>query len=332
MKTTTGWGILGCGKIAKKFAADLRYTTNAKLVAAASRDFENAKSFAKEFHAEKAYGSYEEMVRNPEVDAVYVATPHSHHHQHTLLCLEHNKAVLCEKPLSVNARQAREMIEFAQAKKVFLMEAMWTKFLPHQQKLEALVKEGKIGDIKSVIVNFGFRPQPPIPQRVFDPALAGGTVLDIGIYNVFLVTSILGQPDAIDAHMVPASTGIDEQCAILFRYKNGAMAQMLSSFVSDLPTDANISGTRGRIKLTNRFYAPDSTIRYYAERADSFEIIESGFNGDGLGYQFETQHVGECLSNGLTESPVIPLSDTLKQMELLDEIRRIAGITYAEDR
>ena len=192
MIKTIRWGILGCGRIARKFAADLPYAGNAKLVAAASRDLPNAVEFAKEFQADKAYGSYEELVRDPNVDVIYVATPHSHHHEHTLLCLDHNKAVLCEKAFAVNSRQAGEMIALARAKKVFLMEALWTKFLPHQQMMEKIIKEGKIGEVRSVLVNFGFRPQAPVPPRLLDPKLAGGTLLDIGIYNVFVATSVLG--------------------------------------------------------------------------------------------------------------------------------------------
>jgi predicted dehydrogenase len=331
MNTKVKWGILGCGRIARKFAADLSFAGNAQLVSVASRDIENARSFAKEFNAGKAYGSYEELVKDEQVDVIYIATPHSHHYKNTLLCLNNNKAVLCEKAFAVNSRQASEMIDLARSRKVFLMEALWTKFLPPQQMMEKLVREGKIGEIRSVLVNFGFRPQAPIPPRLFDPALAGGTLLDIGIYNVFVATSVLGKPDHIEAHMTPASTGVDEQCAILFRYNSGAMAQMFSSFSSDLDTQANINGTKGRIRLTHRFYAPDSTIEYYEGTPDNVEIIGTGMDREGFGYQYEATHVGECLLNNLTESPVVPLADTLERMQLLDEIRIKAGIIYPED-
>ena len=331
MSKTIRWGVLGCGRIARKFASDLPYTGNARLVAAASRDLNNAQQFAKEFSADKAYGSYEELVRDSNVDVIYVATPHSHHHEHTLFCLNNHKAVLCEKAFAVNSRQAEEMIALARSKKVFLMEALWTKFLPHQKMMERLVGEGKIGEIRSVLVNFGFRPQPPVPPRLFDPALAGGTLLDIGIYNVFVATSVLGKPDQVDAFMTPASTGVDEQCSILLRYNSGAMAQLFSSFSSDLATEANINGTKGRIRLTHRFYAPDSVIEYYEGRPGSFEVIGTGVTNEGFGYQHEARHVGECLMNNLTESPVVTLNDTLERTQLLDEIRRKAGIRYPED-
>jgi predicted dehydrogenase len=331
MNNTVNWGILGCGRIARKFAADLVFAGNAKLVAAASRDADNARSFAKEFHADKAYGNYEDLVADKNVDVIYVATPHSHHHEHTLLCLNNNKAVLCEKAFAVNSRQAKEMVDRARSRKVFLMEALWTKFLPHQQQMEKMVREGKIGEIRSVQVNFGFRPQPPVPPRLFDAKLAGGTLLDIGVYNVFMATSVLGKPDQIEAHMTPAATGVDEQCAVLFRYKNGAMAQLFSTFSSDLATEASINGTKGRIRLTHRFYAPDSVIEYYEGKPDNVEIVNTGDAKEGFGYQHEARHVGECLLSRLTESPVVPLDDTLERMQLLDEIRAKAGIRYAED-
>src|SRR4051794_27935912 len=186
------WGILGCGRIARKFASDLRLVKDAELTAVASRSLETAKSFVNEFPAKHVHDNYEALVNNGDVDVIYVATPHSHHYEHTILCLEHNKAVLCEKAFSVNAEQAKKMVTLAQGKKVFLMEALWTKFLPHYNKTLEMIHKGTIGDVKSVIVNFGFKPQSPFPQRLFDHALAGGAMLDIGIYNVFLALSVLG--------------------------------------------------------------------------------------------------------------------------------------------
>src|SRR5262249_2854155 len=162
---------------------------------------------------------------------------------------EHSKAVLCEKAFAINTEQAKKMISLAQKRKVFLMEALWTKFLPHYDKMLDMIRKGKIGEVKSVIVNFGFKPQPPVPQRLFDPSLAGGTMLDIGIYNVFIALSVLGKPDEITAVMNPASTGVDEQCSVIFKYDNGAIAHLFSTFASNLATEAHISGTAGRIKL-----------------------------------------------------------------------------------
>lgn len=325
------WGILGAGNIARKFAADLSLVHDAKLVAVGSRSVEKAADFGKEFDSSYVHGSYEELALNKDVDVVYVATPHSHHYQHTKLCLENDKAVLCEKAFAVNAREAREMIQLAKERKVFLMEALWTKFLPHYVKMKQLLAEDITGDVHSVLINFGFRPKEPIPQRLFDPQLAGGTMLDIGIYNVFMAMSVLGRPDHIEAHMTPASSGIDAQCAVLFRYNSGAIAQLFSSFTTHLPTEAEISGPKGRLKLTHRFYAHESSIEFYPDRPESRQQISFEKDAAGFGYQYEARHVGECLKKGLIESPVMTHQDTMELMEVLDEIRAKAGIRYSAD-
>src|SRR5450755_2917096 len=204
------WGILGCGRIARKFAADLALVQDAQLIALGARQIEHARAFAKEFPAPHVYGSYEELVTDPDVDVIYVASPHALHHEHTLLCLKHKKAVLCEKAFALNLRQAEEMVETARSGKIFLMEAIWSKFLPQYQKMQDLINSGQLGEIKSVLVNFGFIPPPPVPSRLFDPALGGGSLLDIGIYNVFLVLSGLGRPDAIEASVTASSAGVYE--------------------------------------------------------------------------------------------------------------------------
>jgi predicted dehydrogenase len=324
------WGILGCGRIARKFASDLRLVADAELMAVASRDKKNAMLFAENYPCKYVLGSYEELVKNEEVDVIYVATPHSHHYEHTLLCLQHNKAVLCEKAFAINSRQAKEMIAMAREKKIFLMEALWTKFLPHYNKLQELLQQKIPGEIKSMLVNFGFRATAPAPQRIFDPSLGGGTLLDIGIYNVFITLSVLGKPDSIEATMIPAVTGVDEQLSVLFKYNNGAMAQLFSSFVTNLPTQAEINGTEACITLTTRFYEPSTTIQVYKQVAGKREIIPVE-KENGFGYQYEARHVNECLKKGLTESPVMKHADSLLLMETSDEIRKIAGIKYPVD-
>jgi predicted dehydrogenase len=228
--------------------------------------------------------------------------------------------VLCEKAFALNSGQVKEMIAKAKEKKVFLMEALWTKFLPHYQMMQQFLKEGKLGEIQNVLVNFGFLPQDPVPARLFDPALGGGTLLDIGIYNVFIALSVLGRPDSIESSITAASTGVDEQCAILFKYKNGAMAQLFSSFSSNLPTEADISGNKGRIRLASRFYEPGTRVLYYPGRTDTEENI-SFKKEPGWGYQFEARHVADCIRAGLTESPVMSFDDSLLLMETLDRVR-----------
>lgn len=324
---TIRWGILACGRIAKKFAADLKYVEGAELVAVASRDLEKAKAFAAEFPAKHVLGSYQELVQLEDVDVIYVASPHSHHYEHTLLCLNHGKAVLCEKAFAINANQADEMIALARSKNVFLMEALWTRFLPHYLKLRSMIEEGQLGEVKGVLANFGFKPMAPVPQRLFDPALGGGALLDIGIYPVFLAQSILGVPDEINAHMNPASTGVDEQCAIQFKYKDGRSASLFSTLASNLETDADIFGTSGRVRLTSRFYEPSATIQYYPGHVDSRTLVAIE-RGAGFGYHYEATHVGECLRNGLSESPVWSLSDTLQLMQTMDGVRAQMGLRY----
>lgn len=329
MEKTIRWGILGSGKIARKFALDLAVTDGAALVAVGSRQQETADAFAREFNLPFSHGSYEALVANSEVDVIYIASPHSLHHEHALLCLRHKKAVLCEKAFAINARQVAEMIAVARAEKVFLMEAMWTKFLPHYQRVMQMIQDGELGTIGSVLVNFGFVPPENASYRLYDPALGGGTLLDIGIYNVFMALAVLGKPDQIEASMTPSPQGVDQQCAVLFKYENGAMAQLFSSFQSNLETDADISGSKGRIHLTHRFYSPGAEIWFYPGTREK-QII-SVPTEPGHGYQFEARHVGECLRQGLIESPVMRHADSMLLMETLDEIRMKAGIHYPAD-
>jgi predicted dehydrogenase len=324
------WGILGCGRIARKFAADLAHVKDARLTAVGARQLENAATFAKEFPVSHVHGSYEALVTDPEVDVIYVASPHALHHEHTLLCLNHKKAVLCEKAFALNQHQAKEMVDAARANRVFLMEALWSKFLPQYQKVQEMKSTGELGEIKSMFVTFGFIPLPPVPPRLFDPALGGGSLLDIGIYNVFYVLSFMGRPDTIEASMTPSPEGVDEQCAILFKYQNGAMAQLFCSLLSNLGTEADICGTKSRVRLTARFYAPSATIELFPGREDSKQIIPV-LKEPGSGYQYEARHVGECLRKGLMESPVMSHADSLLLMETLDRIRACAGIHYAAD-
>ena len=325
------WGILGCGRIARKFAADLRLLDDAELTAIASRNKETLELFAKDFPCKDHHNSYEALAANDDVDVVYIATPHSHHYEHTMLCLNHDRAVLCEKAFAINSRQANEMINTAKERKVFLMEAFWTKFLPHYKKLQDLLQQKTLGDIKSVLINFGFRTSEKSPQRLFDPLLGGGTLLDIGVYNVFMTLSVLGKPDSIEATMTASPTGVDEQLAVLFKYNNGAMAQLFSSFVSNLPTQAEINGTEGCITLTTRFYEPSATIQLSKKIPYEREVVPVEKKG-GFGYHYEARHVNECLRKGLIESPVMTHADTLLLMEILDIIRNKARIEYPADQ
>ncbi len=325
------WGILGAGRIARKFAADLKLVEDAELVAIGSRNIENAKLFAAEFSCKYFHDSYEALVTNEDVDVIYVATPHSHHHAHTILCINNGKAVLCEKAFAINTRQAQEMINLASEKKIFLMEAMWTKFLPHYKKMQSLLQEKKLGDVKSVLLSFGFKPWADAPARLLDPVLGGGSLLDIGVYNVFMALSVLGKPDVINATMSPAKNGVDLQLAITFNYDNGTMAQLFSSFASNVPIQANINGTAASLMVSSKFFDQSATLILQQHESNTTTKVKVK-KEKGLGYQLEARHVNECLKKGLTESPVMTHADTLLLMETMDEIRRKAGIHYPADK
>lgn len=324
------WGILGCGKIARKFASDLKWVEDAELIAVGAREQSTADLFVKEFPAKYAHNSYEALVNNPEVDVIYVATPHGLHHEHVMLCLKHKKAVLCEKAFALNYRQAKEMIDFAKAQNTFIMEAFWTRFLPGYLKMREMLEAGKVGNIKYIHAEFGFYPTPPIAQRMYDPALGGGSLLDIGVYPIFLALDILGKPDQINAFMTPAPSGVDDQCAIHFQYKNGAIAQLFSSFATNLATGADIAGDKGRVRFTHRFHGPTSHLEFYPTTVDTREGIPFE-DAKGNGYEYEARHVNECLHKNLKESPVLTYQKTLLMMEVLDEIRSKAGIHYPVD-
>lgn len=324
------WGILGCGRIARKFAADLKLVADAELIALGARELSTAQNFAKDFPAKHIHGSYEALVSNPEVDVIYIATPHALHHQHSMLCLQHKKAVLCEKAFAINFKQASEMIVFAKAQNTFIMEAFWTRLLPHYVKAKQLIAEGKIGKIKYFYGEFGFKPVEPVAPRLYDPALGGGALLDIGVYPVFMALDLLGKPDSIDAVMTPASTGVDEQCAIRFHYNNGAIANLFCTLASNLASGGDIGGTEGRIRFTHRMHGPTTQVEYYPGIVDTREII-SFEKAQGNGYEYEIRHVNECLQNNLKESPVLTHAFTLLLMQTLDVIRAKAGIRYTVD-
>lgn len=323
------WGILGCGKIAKKFAADLLHVADAELTAVASRDALRGASFAKEFRSLHVFESYEALVQCADVDVIYVATPHGMHYENVMLCLQNRKAVLCEKAFALNLVHAREMVDFARKQKVFLMEAFWTKFLPQYEQVMALINAGRIGEVKFIQADFGFKAPEPKAQRLFDPALGGGSLLDIGIYPVFLAQSILGKPTQVHAFITSYESGTDEQCAMTMKFANGALAVLSSTFAVETPVEAVIAGTEGRIVMRNRFHNAMATVELVIGRQEPVEINVQ--REDGFGYQFEARHVNECLRQGLTESPVMTHADTLMLMETLDRVRATCGVRYNVD-
>lgn len=320
---TFKWGIIGPGKIAGKFARDLAMVPGAELYAVASRDIEKAKAFSAEYHFKKSYASYKELALDPEVDIVYVATPHVFHQEHTLLCLRNKKAVLCEKPFAMNLEQVEEMIRVAKENKVFLMEAMWTYFLPHYQYVLDLVKTKKFGTIKSLEADFGFA-APYLPEkRLYNKALGGGSLLDIGIYPLFAALSLMGVPNTIKATAKIGDTGVDESCDINLTYNNGAVASLFSTINKKTPTIATITFEHAIITLQSRFHEPTSILINSDGKQE-----EINFEVTSLGYNFEAIHVQQMLNEGRTESTVMTFQKSRELITLLDSVREEIGLIY----
>lgn len=320
---TIKWGILGLGKIAGKFATGLKDVEGAELYAVASRSKSKAETFAKEYNATKLFSSYEAMLKDEALDVVYIATPHVFHHQQTLLCLDHKKAVLCEKPFAINKEQVEEMIAKAKKENVFLMEAMWTQFLPHFEFVLDLIESEKYGKIKNLKADFGFPAPVDLDKRLYNKDLGGGSLLDIGIYPIFMAMSALGTPEKIQASAKFSETGIDTECDMIFEYKNGVEAELGSSIVKQTPTAAIIQFEKATITLTTRFHEPTSV------KIQTPEIEETKeFKVDSNGYNFEAEHVQKMLLKGKTESTEMNFAKSLQLIELLDKVRDQIGLEY----
>ncbi|PKD16155.1 oxidoreductase [Salegentibacter salinarum] len=317
------WGILGLGKIAGKFATGLKDVEGAELYAVASRSKTKAETFAKEHNATKLFSSYEAMLQDEELDVVYIATPHVFHYEQTLLCLDHKKAVLCEKPFAMNKKQVEKMIAKAKKEKVFLMEAMWTQFLPHFKFVIEQIKSEKYGKIKNLKADFGFPAPVDLDKRLYNKKLGGGSLLDIGIYPIFMAMSALGIPERIQAKAGFHETGIDEDCDIIFEYKNGVEAELGSSIIKQTPTTAIIQFEKATITIKTRFHEPSSLI---IQTSEGEEIKEFEVNSNG--YNFEAEHVQNMLREGRTESSEMTFEKSLRLIALLDKVRTEIGLEY----
>lgn len=317
------WAILGAGKIAAKFADSLRYTTNAELYAVASRSLSKATEFAHKWGAEKAYGSYLEMVQDETVDVIYVATPHVFHHEHSILCLRNKKAVLCEKPFAINLQQVEEMIATAKQENTFLMEAMWTMFLPHIKYIRELINSGEYGNIKKIKADFGFSAVFDTEGRLFNKNLGGGSLLDIGIYPVFLAYTFLGKPEQIKALANIGPTEVDEDCDVVFHFAEGVQAELGSSIIKDTPTAALLELEKATIKIHSPFHEPTSV---EITTPEGTELKE--FKAPSFGYQYEAMHVQEMLEQGRIESNQMTFATSIELIKLLDEIRKQIGLEY----
>ena len=324
MQKTYNWGILGAARIAHKFSDGLKVLSNAKCYAITSRSPERAEAFKEQHGFEKAYGSYEEMLADPAVDIVYIATTNNLHFEHTMMCLEAGKAVLCEKPFASNLEQVKQMAAKAQEKQVFLMEALWSRFLPSMMQLKAEMQNGTIGKPMLLQCNFGFI-LPFNPQhRVYDPALGGGSVPDIGIYPLFAAMYLFGAPVEIKVTSVPAPTGTDWTTAILLKHPGKEISMLSSSFEMNLNGDARLYGDGGYLRLHHMFHVPT---RLSVNRNEGYET-DIPVHSIGNGYNYEAEEVMKCLDRGLLESPDMSLQFSIELMQALDTICRLAEESY----
>lgn len=323
MEHKVRWGIMATGAIAHKFATGLQAVPEAELVAVGSRSQEAADRFADEFSAAHRHASYEALARDPDVEIVYVASPHPFHKANTLLCLDHGKAVLCEKPFAINEAQAREMVASARQKKLFLMEAMWTHCFPAIHKVQELISQGVIGEVRLMRAEFCFRAGINPNGRLFDLKLGGGGLLDVGVYTVALAHLIYGQePREILSMAHIGETGVDEQAVMLMRYEAGAMALLTCAVRTSTPHEAAIFGTEGHIRIPHCFWQPDKIILCKDKEEEmTFERL-------GNGYSFEAREAGRCLRQGLLESPVMPWEKTLDIVRTMDKVRSQWGLKY----
>jgi predicted dehydrogenase len=305
------WGIIGTGGIAHSFARDLGHTDSGTVVAVGSRRLDTAEAFG----TGRAHGSYEALVSDPEVDAVYVATPHPFHHANARLALEAGKPVLVEKAFTMNAAEARDLVRLAREKNLFLMEAMWTRFLPHVAEIRRILEAGELGEVVTLLADHGqwFALNPDF--RLFAPELGGGALLDLGVYPVSFASMVLGTPDRVITLSTPAFTGVDGQTSILLGYPSGAQAAINCTSSAVSPTKAAIVGTEARIEIGQRWYG--QTGFTLIPRNGEPRQYDAGVPSD---LHFEADEVARCLAEGLLESPLMPLDETVSIMETMDEV------------
>lgn len=326
MKATTRWGIIGPGSIARTFARDLSLiAAPQEIVAVLGHSEDSTREFAEEFNVPYAYTDPSLWLEKVRPDIVYIATPHPDHFQQALDCLEKKIPVLCEKPMTMNAGQCQQLIQAAEVNQTFLMEGMWVRFLPSLQMVLSLINDGRIGKVLAVKASTTFKVMPEDNSRYFDPEKGGGSLLDLGIYPVYLAMLLLGKPRSIKAIAKLSDDNIDENCSILLQYRNGAYAMLESSLIAESDAPAEITGEKGTIKIFHPWF----------EKANGIELTEDGegkiiypCSWEGHGMQFETEEVLHCLAENKTESELHPLSASLDLISILDEIRRQIRVVY----
>ncbi|MFE0511736.1 Gfo/Idh/MocA family protein [Streptomyces sp. NPDC058964] len=324
------WGILATGGIAAAFAADLVDLPDAEIVAVASRSHDPAKAFAERFGIPRAYGDWESLAGDEDIDVVYVATPHSAHRAAAGLCLEAGRNVLCEKAFTLNAREAGELVALAKERGSFLMEAMWMYCNPLVRRLKALVDDGAVGEVRTVQADFGLAGPFPPAHRLRDPAQGGGALLDLGVYPVSFAQLLLGEPADVMARAVLSEEGVDLQTGALLSWESGALASVHCSVVGGTGITASVTGSRGRIDVPDGFFHPDRFVLHRDGR-DPEEFTLDPADGPRSSLRHEAKEVMRALRAGETESPLVPLDGTLAVMRTLDAIRERIGVRYPRE-
>jgi predicted dehydrogenase len=318
------WAIMGTGTIANSFANGLKVLEDAQLYAVASRSKGKAEEFGMKYGAVKAYDSYEELVKDKEIDIVYIATPNTAHKDNILLCLNNGKSVLCEKPFTINAEEAEEVIKLAREKKLFLMEAMWSRYFPIIEQVNEWLKKDLIGELRMVTADFGFRREGPLEDRKVSPNRGGGALLDVGIYPISFASMVFGKvPTQITGITSLYDTGVDQQSSMLLGYDNGEMAVLSCAINTPTPKEARIIGNKGSIYIPDFSRATKATLSVIGEEPINIEVPL-----EGNGYNYEAAAAMECLRTGEIESDLMPLDESVSIMKVMDELRRQWGIIY----
>ncbi|HZT42852.1 MAG TPA: Gfo/Idh/MocA family oxidoreductase [Chthonomonadaceae bacterium] len=320
---TVRWGILGLGRIANDFAIGLQAVPGAQLVAVGSRSKEKAQEFGERYAVPGRYAGYEELAADPNVDIVYVATPHPMHADDAMLCLSAGKAVLCEKPFTLNAAQAEKVIAMARQKKRFLMEGMWTRFYPIMAKIRDLLDDGTIGEPRMVQADFGFRVGWDIESRILNLKLGGGALLDVGVYCISLASMIFGTPSHVTGEAHIGETGVDEQAALTLRYPKGQLATLFVAVRTNTPQAAYIGGTEGCIQIHSPWWCPTAMCVARGSQRENVALPR-----ESNGFNYEIAEVMRCLREGKLESDIMPLDETLSIMRTMDTLRTQCGLKY----
>ena len=329
MEKKIKWGILSTGHISNKFAIALALLPEAELVAVASRNLETAKQFAEKHNVPKAYANYEELANDPEIDVVYIGTPHTFHLENSVMCMRMGKAVLCEKALTINAAEAKEMVRVAREENVFLMEAMITRHVPLIKKVLKWIDDGRIGEVRMVKASRCARGEFPPGARQLNPDLGGGSLLDVGIYVLSFASMIYKKPpiEAVGLCHI-GDLGSDEQGVAVLKYDKGEMADLSYALRTAASNEAYILGTEGYIKVFDVFAVPTKA-SLFINRVE-VETIEEPIIGNALNY--EAEEVMRCLKAGLKESPLMPLDESVQIMEIMDHLRKPWGLVYSNDK